>query len=476
MSTTTAEAAVPASRTEPDPERVARAEPCGHIGEVPVFGWGQAPPYVRTQTQLGQERLKLAEGQKPLAYLRTRDYGDVPLYDPAGAVKMKPLGSKTKAAMRARRTCPECGKVREYVVRRQCLVCDRKAQQARERLQARTCWDCREVFPRPLSKQHHRCGGCRRKQLAELRRKAVEWVERVTVCAGEDCSVKLVTKKEAREHQRQQGLRWGSWSRAAHWPLRCPPCTEVEERRQAEQRARWERQERERREAARRAAVARVRWAAEALVDPDVVVLDTETTGLHGTARIVEIAVLSSSGEVLLGTLLDPGEPIPGDASEIHGITDETVSGAPTFSQVLPTLVRLLEGKRCLIYNDVYDLGRLRHEVTLHYLDQASRTAAGDAAAAGTVPDDVREQALASARREAAAWVDALNVEDVMIPYSDWVGDWSEYHGNNRWQPLHGGHRAAGDCRAVLDCLRAMARSYERMAADDGGPDEGEAA
>src|SRR5205823_6136720 len=115
-------------------------------------------------------------------------------------------------------------------------------QQARERQQARSCWDCREVFPRPLSKEHHRCGGCRRKQLAERRRKAVEWVERVTVCAGEDCSVKLVTKKEAREHQRQQGLRWGSWSRAAHWPLRCPPCTEAEERRQAEQRARWERE------------------------------------------------------------------------------------------------------------------------------------------------------------------------------------------------------------------------------------------
>ncbi|MGO4417292.1 exonuclease domain-containing protein [Streptomyces sp. MCAF7] len=165
------------------------------------------------------------------------------------------------------------------------------------------------------------------------------------------------------------------------------------------------------------------------------------------------------------------------DASEIHRITDATVSGAPTFSQVLPTLARLLQGKRCLIYNDVYDLGRLRHELTLHHLDQAARSAAGEAAATDVVPEDVREQALASARMEASSWVDALNVEDVMIPYSDWVGDWSDYHGNNRWQPLQGGHRAAGDCRAVLDCLRAMGRSYDRMvAADDVGLDEGEAA
>ncbi|GAA2110795.1 3'-5' exonuclease [Streptomyces synnematoformans] len=475
MSSTTAAAEVPASRTEADPERVARAEPCGHVGEVSVYGWGQAPPYLRTQTQLGGERLKLADGQQPLAYLRTRDYGDVPLYDLAGAVKMKPLGSKTKAAMRRRRTCPQCGKVRTYVVRRQCDVCNRRAQQARERKQARTCWDCRKVFPRPLPKEHHRCGGCRRKQLAELRRKAAEWVERVTVCAGEECSVKLVTKKEARAHQRQQSLHWGSWSRAAHWPLRCPPCTETEDRRQADQRARREQEERERQEAERQAARARVRWAAEALVDPDVVVLDTETTGLHGTARIVEIAVLSSSGEVLLDTLVDPSGPIPAEASQLHGITTEMVAGAPAFSRVLPDLERVLEGKRCLIYNDVYDLGRLRHELTLHHLDHAARASASTTTAgAGAVAEEVREQALAAARTRAAAWVDALHVEDVMGPYSDWVGDWNDYWGNNEWQALRGGHRAAGDCRAVLDCLRAMKRSGEHEGGE-GDLDEGEA-
>ncbi|MFE5730211.1 exonuclease domain-containing protein [Streptomyces sp. NPDC056528] len=435
MSTATAtEAEIPAGREEADPERVARGKPRGHIGGLPVFGWGKAPLYLRTQTQLGQERLKLAEGQQPLAYVHTRDYGDVPLYDPAGAVKMKPLGSKTKAAMRARRTCPECGKVRQYVVRRQCLVCDRKAQQARTRLEARTCWDCREAFPRPLPKEHHRCGGCRRKQLAERRRKAVEWVERVTVCAGKNCSVKLVTKKEAREYQQRQGLGWASWNRAAHWPLRCPPCTEAEEQRQAEQRAQWEREEQERRAAERRAAVARVRWAAEALADPLVVVLDTETTGLHSEARIVELAVLSSGGEALLDTLLDPGEPIPN--SEIHGITDDMVAGAKAFSDVLEELTGVLAGKRVLIYNQWYDTGVLRHELVLHY----------------------RRMGFREPETAAEAWLDTLSVEDVMIPYSDWVGEWSDYHGNNRWQKLHGGHRAASDCRAVLDCLRQMGR------------------
>ncbi|MFF4607800.1 exonuclease domain-containing protein [Streptomyces sp. NPDC001339] len=454
MSSTTtaaaAEAEIPACRTEPE---AAPAAP-------KVYGWGQAPAHLRTQTQLAAERLKLAPGQKPVAYLYIQRHGQFDLYDPADAVKMKPLGSSTKAQMTARRTCPECGKVRKYPVRKRCSVCQTKAYEAQRRREARTCWDCRTVRERPLPAAHHRCPDCRRKQLDKQREQAVAWVEDVTVCAGEGCTVKLLTKKEARSHQKQQGLQRGWWSRASHWPRRCAPCTEAEEQRQAEQRAQWEAEDQARREAERQAAQARVRWAAEALADPDVLVLDTETTGLDDDARIVEIAVLSSSGEVLLDTLLNPGVPIPVDASQIHGITDSDVASADRFSDVLARLAALLNGKRVLIYNKWYDVGVLRHELTLHFLDCSPVEA-------------TEEEAAAWAREQAAAWLGALDVEDVMIPYSDWVGDFSEYHGNNRWQPLDGGHRAADDCRAVLDCLRAMGRSYE-TAAVGGGLDEGE--
>ncbi|ATL88746.1 hypothetical protein SMALA_8600 (plasmid) [Streptomyces malaysiensis subsp. malaysiensis] len=456
VSTTTAETTeqIPSSRTEPDPARVAKGEPRAHIGGLPVYGWGQAPPYLRTQTQL-------AKDQPVLAYIRTRKYGDIPLYDPESAEKMRPLPSATKATMAKRRTCPECGTVRQHIVRgKQCSACEYKAYQKRQRLEARTCWDCREVFERRLPPAHHRCPDCRRKQLAKLREKAVAWVEEVTVCAGDGCTVKLVAKKEARAFQKSQGKGRSWWYRASHWARRCPSCTEAEERRQAEQRAEYERREQERREAERREAEERQRWAAAALVDPDVLVLDTETTGLHAEARIVEIAVLNSRGEVLLNTLLDPGEPVPGDAADIHGITNETVAGAPTFSSIAVRLTELLDHKRVLIYNKWFDVERLRYELTLHYLDRAAREAAEESVSTGTVPEDVRARALAEARAQANAWIDAMHFEDVMIPYSDWVGDWSDYHGNNRWQPLDGGHRAAGDCRAVLDCLRAMGRAY----------------
>ncbi|WP_234444721.1 exonuclease domain-containing protein [Streptomyces sp. NRRL F-525] len=308
-------------------------------------------------------------------------------------------------------------------------------------------------------------------QLAERRRSAVAWVEKVTVCPGDGygagCSVKLVTKSEARAYQKDQGKERDWWMRAPQWPDRCPPCAAVKELRDAEERAKYqaEREERQKRlrEAERLAAERRERWAAAALADPNVVVLDTETTGLHGEARIVEIGVLSSGGEVLLDTLLNPGEPIPADATELHGITDSMVSSAPVFGDVLVRLGELLGGKRVLIYNDEFDVGRLRHELTLYYLD----CSAGEA---------TEDEAAAWARGQATAWLDAVHCEDVMIPYSDWVGDWSEYHGNNTWQPLNGGHRAVGDCRAVLDCLRSMGRryaaEYEAMAAGGGGLDE----
>jgi DNA polymerase-3 subunit epsilon len=42
--------------------------------------------------------------------------------------------------------------------------------------------------------------------------------------------------------------------------------------------------------------------------------------------------------------------------------------------------------------------------------------------------------------------------------YSQWIGDWNDYHGNYKWQRLPGGdHSALGDCRATLAVLKQMA-------------------
>ncbi|WP_236669913.1 3'-5' exonuclease [Streptomyces antimycoticus] len=467
MSTTTATEQIPPSRTETDPA----PRPREHLGSLPVYGWGRAPAHLRTQTQMASERLKLAAEQKPVAYLYIQRHGTFELYDPADAEKMRPLPSSTKAKMAARRTCPECGKVRQAILNgRTCSVCRERKARERERLLARTCVGCKTVRERPYP-DHRRCQSCRKEQLVKKRERVEAWIAEVTVCAADDCSARIGSKKAARAFLKSKewllsperaDLPSSMWW--PDWPRRCPPCKEAyeaeQERQRAEYQARYEQQEKERQERERREAEERQRWAAAALADSDVLVLDTETTGLHAEARIVELAVLNSCGEVLLDTLLDPGEPVPGDAARIHKITSEMVAGAPTFSSIAVRLTELLDHKRVLIYNKWFDVERLRWELTLHYLDRAARELAAEAVGTNTVLESARERALVEAREQANAWIDAMTFEDVMIPYSDWVGDWSDYHGNNRWQPLDGGHRAAGDCRAVLDCLRAMGRAY----------------
>ncbi len=77
------------------------------------------------------------------------------------------------------------------------------------------------------------------------------------------------------------------------------------------------------------------------LADLTYLVVDTETTGLQaGVDKVVSIAgVWVRPGQGALrqeSHLVDPGIPIPPEASAIHHIVDRHVAGAPTLAQVLP--------------------------------------------------------------------------------------------------------------------------------------------
>src|SRR5687768_16062348 len=81
--------------------------------------------------------------------------------------------------------------------------------------------------------------------------------------------------------------------------------------------------------AARAGAVA---WARAIIADPSTVFLDTETTGLGRDAEAVEVAVVGVDGSIVLDTLVRPAQPIPPEASAIHGILDVHVDAAPGWS------------------------------------------------------------------------------------------------------------------------------------------------
>lgn len=67
-----------------------------------------------------------------------------------------------------------------------------------------------------------------------------------------------------------------------------------------------------------------------------IVVIDTETTGVCNTDRIVEIALVTMSldGDIMesYDTLIHPQRDV--SASFIHGITVSMVQSAPTFEEV----------------------------------------------------------------------------------------------------------------------------------------------
>ena len=79
-----------------------------------------------------------------------------------------------------------------------------------------------------------------------------------------------------------------------------------------------------------------------------IVFFDLETTGtsiVHD--RIVEISYLKvwPNGKEESKTLrINPGMPIPKEASDVHHITDEDVAGCPTFKQVAKQLSQEIEG------------------------------------------------------------------------------------------------------------------------------------
>lgn len=95
--------------------------------------------------------------------------------------------------------------------------------------------------------------------------------------------------------------------------------------------------------------------------------LDTETTGLSPLegGKICEIAVsVSQGGRVVeeFSSLVNPGMPMHPDVVAIHGITNEMVASAPSFGQLLPKLLSLLDGCVIVAHNAEFDVNFLKSE------------------------------------------------------------------------------------------------------------------
>jgi len=101
------------------------------------------------------------------------------------------------------------------------------------------------------------------------------------------------------------------------------------------------------------------------------VVLDTETTGISIKEghRIVEIGCIELDNLVptqkKFHSYLNPERKVSQKALEVHGYTDEFLSGQKFFKDVVDEFLNFIEGKKLIIHNAQFDLGHLNHELAL---------------------------------------------------------------------------------------------------------------
>ena len=88
--------------------------------------------------------------------------------------------------------------------------------------------------------------------------------------------------------------------------------------------------------------------------------IDVETTGFSPwTDRIVEIACVAVDGCRVVArwsTLVNPGIPIPAEATAVHGITDDMVAAAPEAAFALRQARRFAEGRLIAAHCATFDL------------------------------------------------------------------------------------------------------------------------
>jgi DNA polymerase III subunit epsilon len=174
-------------------------------------------------------------------------------------------------------------------------------------------------------------------------------------------------------------------------------------------------------------------------VDVPLAVIDFETTGRDAAEdRVVEVGVVGFDRGVVTfreGLLVDPERPISADATNVHGITDDEVLGAPKFREILPRLLELLEGRLPVAYNAEFDRGFL-HAEARRALD-------------GALPQGV------PAFDEATVWVDPLvwarELLDELKKKS--LGEVAAHLD----VPLENAHRATGDAEATGNVLMRLA-------------------
>lgn len=188
---------------------------------------------------------------------------------------------------------------------------------------------------------------------------------------------------------------------------------------------------------------------AKQILELDPIILDTETTGLDDNDQIIEIAVITTSGQQLLNTLVKANKDSHPIALQTHGISREItdLKGKP-WSDVLADLNAIFECHPMCAYNEVFDTRMIKQTCEAHKTEQPVHT----------IKFDIME--LANRH---------------FIEHAIWCTKRSQFKRLSlaKCCELAGikfqgsAHRAIVDCHATLDLLKYIANSQPKQASND---------
>lgn len=87
----------------------------------------------------------------------------------------------------------------------------------------------------------------------------------------------------------------------------------------------------------------------------DWAVVDTETTGCGQDDELVEVAVVSSSGEVTFERTLKPQRGVSPGAFRLHGLDGASLRTSPRFAAIATELRDHIAGKLLVAYHAAFD-------------------------------------------------------------------------------------------------------------------------
>lgn len=92
----------------------------------------------------------------------------------------------------------------------------------------------------------------------------------------------------------------------------------------------------------------------------DLVVLDTETTGLDSKDQVIELAIIDMRGDTLFAERFKPTVAIQPKAMEVHGIDDRALINCASWPEHQESINKILKNKTVLIFNKEFDLRMMR--------------------------------------------------------------------------------------------------------------------